>query len=456
MMYLLRLPAIALLLCALLAGAISAQEEVTGLEDYNVTDNKANCPDGLTANDIAARSGLDLTGSIALVTGGRSGMGYAISEALLRQNCTVIIASRNETLNQEAVATLQSMIPGANLSYLIFDLEDFDSVRAFASNVSGQVSHLDYYFANAGRGSEPLPLTVNGYDRIFQTNYIGQFLLVELLLPLLRNKEGDGKSSRILLTGSSSHSLACGNLKLSTWTQDEGVEDSCFGGDTAMDMMPFDQTHLDAVNHSFGCAPLDSTYPISKYLMVQLARELTRREAEAGVYTYAWAPGNIKTDLNPWASCCVGPTESFGPTCRYQLPYVGPVNATTGEPDPPSPAVPNHWSSPAHGAMSAIYTALIAPEEEAGNFVATYWQCQADKGYFEQGMTESGREELYQLSYEWAGMTEGDEGPEGMDDSEADTGGPPGLPGSSVDRISGQQRWLHFLVAIGSLYLLLL
>ena len=43
-----------------------------------------------------------------------------------------MLASRNEELNQQAVASLQTTIHGANVSYALFDLEDFASVRTFA------------------------------------------------------------------------------------------------------------------------------------------------------------------------------------------------------------------------------------------------------------------------------------------------------------------------------------
>ena len=172
------------ILVALSAATVTRADIVADF-DVNAT---ANCPHGLDANAIAERSGLDLTGKIALVTGGRSGLGYVISEALLRQNCTVIIASRSEEANQMAVAQLQQTVPGANVSFALFDLEDLDNVNAFANEFSATHSRLDYLFANAGQGdSGAQPLTTDGYERIFQVNYVAQVSLVELLLPLLRN-----------------------------------------------------------------------------------------------------------------------------------------------------------------------------------------------------------------------------------------------------------------------------
>lgn len=245
-----------------------------------VVTSAQNCQHGLNANEIAINSGMNLTGKVALITGGRSGLGYAISEALLRVGCKVVIASRDEALNQAAVQSLTSIVDGADISYITFDLSSFECVRTFAADFIGNYSSLDYYFGSAGQGGpgDYPPITEDGYDRIFQVNYVSQVLLVELLLPLLR-EDGPG---RILLTASSTHSQACGSLGLTP-------EDECFGDGSAIALMPFDQKGLDAINNTFLCAPLFSSYPLTKYLMTQLAREVSIREAEAGNELYAYS-----------------------------------------------------------------------------------------------------------------------------------------------------------------------
>lgn len=321
--------------------------------------------------------------------------GYAISEALLRLGCKVVIASRDEALNQEAVQNLTSTVSSADVSFMTFDLESFQSVQAFAENFTETHAQLDLYFANAGQGSaRGEPLTVDGYDQIFQVNYVSQVLLLELLLPLLRQSE----EGRILLTASSTNSLACGSFGLTP-------EDQCWGDGSALALLPLDQAGLEAMNNTFECPPLYSSYPITKYLMTQLAREVTKREAEAGnqVYAYSWAPGNINTDLNSWATCCVGPIDTK-PTCRYQLPYVGPTDED-GNPAPPEVPVPNFWTSPAHGAKSAIHAALVANTTQAGSFFAAYWECEDEKGYFPQGVTPEAQAEIYEQSKVWAGLS---------------------------------------------------
>ena len=196
--------------------------------DVCVEGSSANCPGGLTALDIAKSSTEDLTGKVALVTGGRSGIGFAIVEALLSRGCTVVIASRDGRRNRIAVSRLRSRISGADVSYMTFDLEEFDSVRAFSADFIETHDRLDYYFANAGQinAGGTSPLTVDGYERVFQVNYVSQVLLLELLLPLLR----ESQPSRVLLNSSFMHPFACNSL---------GLDDSCFGEDgDALAMLP--------------------------------------------------------------------------------------------------------------------------------------------------------------------------------------------------------------------------
>lgn len=58
--------------------------------------------------------------------------------------------------------------------------------------------------------------------------------------------------------------------------------------------------------------------------------------------------------------------------------------------------------------MAAIYVALVADEAQAGSFVATYWECGVEKGYFPQGITPEARAKIYDMSKVWAGINEAD------------------------------------------------
>jgi len=375
---------------------------------------KGTCPLHLSVNDIAKHSGLDLTGKTALVTGGRSGLGYAIAEAMLQQNCTVIIASRNRMENILAVARLKTTFPAGDVSYHIFDLEKFTDVRTFASSITDELAHLDYYFGNAGQSTSstgdclsiPMsewPLTEDGYEQIFQVNYLSQILLVELLLPLIRESE----NPRIILTGSSTHGLACGTLRLDNGNR---IEQTCFDTsveDNFMTKLPIDHP----IDSSFGCENLPfGSYGLSKYLLIQAAIEISNREADSGsnVLAFPWAPGNIYSSLNLGGGfCCTAIGPWLTETCKMEVPNVCPLDDDGNQYDHQWwPYVPYSRTEdrclPNHGAKAAIYAALLASHSDSGSFLTTYYECEANKGLSSQGMTDEGRTKLYNEALMWS------------------------------------------------------
>lgn len=68
------------------------------------------------------------------------------------------------------------------------DLEDFDSITKFAQDFQKKFPYLNILINNAGMYSpnEKLGLTKDGYEKHFQVNHLGHFLLTNLLLSALR------------------------------------------------------------------------------------------------------------------------------------------------------------------------------------------------------------------------------------------------------------------------------
>jgi len=375
-----------------------------------------------------------------LVTGSRSGLGFEIAKSLLGQGATVIIASRSLARNTQAVQSLKDEFGSdANISFMTFDLELLDSVREFCKDFKENHDRLDYLFLNAassgflsdiqwindGNTRVPTPITSDGYDSIFQAVYIGQVLIAESLRPLLRDTDGP---SRVIMTSSSTHAAACPLLVGPVGNNE------CFDDDsTSLDMLPL--TDPDASE--------GTGYPIGKYLILQMVKEWKTRYSGDDIHAYSWAPGNILTALNSGASPNTG-NLTFDNTLFF-LPYVGPINVATGMPVLDVPPQFTFFNSPAHGAKAAIYQALMAPEEDAGSFVASYWECEVNKGAFMQGMTEERRSAIYDASLKWAGLTEDDNGDGGDGDkqdepSNVDTGNATGNEDENGDGGDGTNQ----------------
>ncbi|HKI74695.1 MAG TPA: SDR family NAD(P)-dependent oxidoreductase, partial [Pseudomonadales bacterium] len=97
----------------------------------------------------------DLTGRVALVTGGNSGIGLGIAVGLAKAGCDVCIWGTNETKNADALANLKET--GANVSAIRCDVSDADAVeKAFARTLDTH-GRVDGCFANAGVGGRGVP-----------------------------------------------------------------------------------------------------------------------------------------------------------------------------------------------------------------------------------------------------------------------------------------------------------
>jgi NAD(P)-dependent dehydrogenase (short-subunit alcohol dehydrogenase family) len=142
---------------------------------------------------------------VALVTGSNTGVGFATAQSLVRDHgFEVIIACRDQdkgiqacqAINSDVVTTTSSSDSGMAVFVQTLDLADLKSVREFCERVQEQYDDgIDVLVNNAGRNSAgPAATTtttssigdadekVVSLDVLFQTNFLGHFLLTNLLL----------------------------------------------------------------------------------------------------------------------------------------------------------------------------------------------------------------------------------------------------------------------------------
>ncbi len=125
-----------------------------------------------------------LSGKIALVTGGSSGIGLATAKLFVEEGAYVFISGRRQSALDEAVKTI-----GRNVTGIRADASnptDLDRLYAQISQLKGK---LDTIFANAGAGTM-LPLgaiTEKQYHDTFDTNVKGIIFTVQKALPFLKD-----------------------------------------------------------------------------------------------------------------------------------------------------------------------------------------------------------------------------------------------------------------------------
>lgn len=92
-----------------------------------------------------------LKGRTALITGGASGIGYAIADAFARNGCNIIITGRNESKLQQARECIQRMYTGIDANYIVFDIRDVKNHELYLSKIL-EISNnkVDIFVNNAG------------------------------------------------------------------------------------------------------------------------------------------------------------------------------------------------------------------------------------------------------------------------------------------------------------------
>ncbi|WP_330461197.1 SDR family NAD(P)-dependent oxidoreductase [Streptomyces sp. NBC_00820] len=130
-----------------------------------------------TADDVLR--GIDLTGKLAIVTGGYSGLGLETTRALTKAGAHVVVPARRPDTAREALAGLD----GVEVDEL--DLGDLDSVRGFAERFLASGRTIDFLIDNAGIMACPETRVGPGWEAQFATNHLGHFALVNRLWPAL-------------------------------------------------------------------------------------------------------------------------------------------------------------------------------------------------------------------------------------------------------------------------------
>ena len=128
----------------------------------------------------------DLTGKLAVVTGGSDGIGLGIATRLAQAGADVILPVRTESKGDAAVARISAAAPGSSVSTRTLDLSSLDSVATLAGQLTGEGRPIHLLVNNAGVMTPPTrQSTADGFELQFGTNFLGHFALVAGIMPLL-------------------------------------------------------------------------------------------------------------------------------------------------------------------------------------------------------------------------------------------------------------------------------
>lgn len=135
---------------------------------------------------------MELVGKTAIVTGGGSGVGLAIAEALVDAGCKVVITSRRLALLKEQAKILNKRGDGEVLA-LECDVRSKASVTAMYAAAEKAFGTVDVLINNSGLGVQDLLVDCSeeDWDLVMETNTKGSFLVSQAVLPgMIEKKSG--------------------------------------------------------------------------------------------------------------------------------------------------------------------------------------------------------------------------------------------------------------------------
>ena len=140
-------------------------------------------------------------GKVAIITGAGSGIGRAVSLALLHAGYRVVLSGRRADALEESIRLAKNAVPRALA--VVADVADPASVDALFAACVARFGRLDLLFNNAGIGAPAVPieeLTVEAWRQVVDTNLTGSFLCTRAAVRQMKAQSPQG--GRIINNGS--------------------------------------------------------------------------------------------------------------------------------------------------------------------------------------------------------------------------------------------------------------
>lgn len=125
----------------------------------------------------------DLSGQTAVVTGGSTGLGLAITRCLISAGAKVVVLSRNEAQARETLAEF-----GDRAVFYPFDISDTENTQAVADRITAEQGPVSILVNNAGNHCKKFiwDMTVEDYKSVLDVHLVGAFALTKALVPQMK------------------------------------------------------------------------------------------------------------------------------------------------------------------------------------------------------------------------------------------------------------------------------
>ena len=201
----------------------------------------------------------DLTGRTIVFTGGTDGMGRAAVGRFAEMGAEICLLGRDPQKTRRVVDDLAGH--RGPFSIVECDIGSLEQVRGAADQVLARHERIDCLINCAGVSAPERRLSADGYEMNFAVNYLGPFLLTELLLERVRSTP----SARIINLTSATQEVA--------------------------------KLNLDGLQLETGWSQLQS-YAQAKLCVIMHGRDLARRLEDSGASVNCLNPGYIRTNIS--------------------------------------------------------------------------------------------------------------------------------------------------------------
>lgn len=195
-----------------------------------------------------------------IITGATSGIGEATAFALAKKDHALYLLVQNIEKGKDLKQRIMSATGNKNIHIIYCDLTDLTTVAAAADELKSKLFNVQVLINNAGGMFNDFELTKDGFEKTFQLNHLGHFLLTTQLMPLLEKGH-----ARIINVSSDLHRRGKPDF--------ENIND------------PQQYSAL-------------SAYGNSKLFNIYFTKSIAERYASKGITSYALHPGVVKTNFN--------------------------------------------------------------------------------------------------------------------------------------------------------------
>jgi 2-deoxy-D-gluconate 3-dehydrogenase len=134
----------------------------------------------------------DLSGKVAVVTGGNGGISFGMARGLAEAGCTIVVAGRNADKSARAVKELQGL--GVRAAAVAANVADEAAVAALIKRTAEDFGRVDIVVNNAGTNIRKMPqdLSLDEWHHVMDTNLTSAFLVSKAAYPHMK-RQGGGK-----------------------------------------------------------------------------------------------------------------------------------------------------------------------------------------------------------------------------------------------------------------------